>query len=75
MPIEFRCSQCGKLLRTGDDTAGKQAKCPACGAIVNVPRPAVPPPPSGQSPFGPAPSSPPVPGSPFAAGPAADYPV
>ena len=22
MPIEFRCSQCGKLLRTGDETAG-----------------------------------------------------
>ncbi len=30
MPIEFRCLQCGKLLRTGDDTAGKQAKCPEC---------------------------------------------
>jgi phage FluMu protein Com len=37
MPIEFRCAQCQKLLRTPDDTAGKQAKCPDCGAIVQVP--------------------------------------
>jgi phage FluMu protein Com len=37
MPIEFRCSQCGKLLRTGDDTAGKQAKCPSCGSIQAIP--------------------------------------
>ena len=37
MPIEFRCTQCAKLLRTGDDTAGKQAKCPACQTIVTVP--------------------------------------
>src|SRR5690606_26481769 len=37
MPIEFRCSQCQKLLRTPDDTAGKQAKCPSCGAVVPIP--------------------------------------
>jgi len=37
MPIEFRCGQCGKLLRTGDDTAGKQAKCPSCGSIQAIP--------------------------------------
>ncbi|MEX0711339.1 MAG: YIP1 family protein [Pirellulales bacterium] len=37
MPIEFRCHQCGKLLRTADDTAGKQAKCPSCGAIQSIP--------------------------------------
>ena len=37
MPIEFRCTQCAKLLRTGDDTAGKQAKCPACETILTVP--------------------------------------
>ncbi len=37
MPIEFRCTQCAKLLRTGDNTAGKQAKCPACQTIVTVP--------------------------------------
>ncbi|MDD4269272.1 MAG: hypothetical protein GXY25_10185 [Pirellulaceae bacterium] len=37
MPIEFRCLQCGKLLRTGDDTAGKQAKCPECGGVMPIP--------------------------------------
>lgn len=37
MAIEFRCPQCGKLLRTADDTAGKQAKCPACGTAVTIP--------------------------------------
>jgi phage FluMu protein Com len=61
MPIEFRCTSCGKLLRTGDDTAGKQAKCPACGEVVTIPHPASTsaeftplPPESGeqQSPFG-----------------------
>ena len=37
MAIEFRCTQCGKLLRTGDDTAGKPAKCPQCGAVTTIP--------------------------------------
>jgi phage FluMu protein Com len=37
MPIEFRCQQCGKLLRTPDETAGRQARCPECGAINVVP--------------------------------------
>ena len=37
MPIEFRCSECNKLLRTGDDTAGRQAKCPECGVIMDIP--------------------------------------
>jgi ribosomal protein S27E len=37
MAIEFRCTQCHKLLRIGDDAAGKQAKCPECGAILPVP--------------------------------------
>jgi hypothetical protein len=37
MPIEFRCSGCSKLLRTPDESAGKQARCPHCGAIVDVP--------------------------------------
>ncbi len=39
MPIEFRCARCNKLLRTGDDTAGKQAKCPECGAVMPIPMP------------------------------------
>ncbi|MEN6450095.1 MAG: hypothetical protein ABFC96_06365 [Thermoguttaceae bacterium] len=37
MPIEFRCTRCGKLLRTGDGTAGRQAQCPVCGTIGTVP--------------------------------------
>ncbi len=37
MPIEFRCSHCGKLLRTGDETVGRQAQCPECGALTEVP--------------------------------------
>lgn len=37
MSIEFRCPTCQKLLRTKDDTAGKQAKCPECGTIVDIP--------------------------------------
>lgn len=37
MPIDFKCTQCGKLLRTPDDTAGKKAKCPDCGAVLTIP--------------------------------------
>jgi uncharacterized RDD family membrane protein YckC len=37
MPIEFQCTQCGKQLRTPDETAGKQAKCPQCGAVTPIP--------------------------------------
>ncbi len=61
MSIEFRCTDCNKLLRTDDSTAGKQAKCPECGAVMSVPAsstsesvgPSAPPPlgESGGSPF------------------------
>ena len=37
MTIEFRCDQCGELLRTSDEKAGWQAKCPGCGTPVTVP--------------------------------------
>jgi hypothetical protein len=37
MPIEFHCTQCNKLLRTGDETAGRQAQCPECGMISTIP--------------------------------------
>jgi hypothetical protein len=65
MAIEFRCTQCNNLLRTEDDTAGKQAQCPRCGAISTVPAAIVgssssPPPPPGNSPFGGAGGQPPV---------------
>jgi phage FluMu protein Com/uncharacterized membrane protein len=80
MPIEFRCTKCAKLLRTGDDTAGKQAKCPACQAIVAVPTPEQPSPeqpmppqaPQGSSPFGQAADE--TPQSPFGDGYAASDP-
>lgn len=57
MPIEFRCTQCGKLLRTADSTAGKQAKCPACGAVATIPAASTmesqgPPPPPPSPPLG-----------------------
>ena len=37
MAIEFRCQKCSRLLRVKDDTAGKQAKCPECGTVVQIP--------------------------------------
>jgi hypothetical protein len=40
MAIEFHCNQCGRLLRTGDDTAGRMAQCPECGSQTPIPFPA-----------------------------------
>jgi phage FluMu protein Com len=57
MPIDFRCSQCGKLLRVADGAVGRQATCPECGALTTVPRPQS----AGASPFGPSPTGPPPP--------------
>jgi phage FluMu protein Com len=37
MPIAFRCSQCGQLLRVPDTAAGKSARCPKCQALMTVP--------------------------------------
>ena len=37
MPIEFTCSQCGTVLRTADDTAGKAARCPHCRHVEPIP--------------------------------------
>ncbi len=42
MTIEFTCN-CGKKLSVPDDVAGRRAKCPTCGAVVNVPGAAAPP--------------------------------
>jgi predicted RNA-binding Zn-ribbon protein involved in translation (DUF1610 family) len=39
MTIEFNCLHCQKLLRTNDDKAGVQAKCPDCGTSITVPFP------------------------------------
>jgi len=72
MPIEFRCTACNRLLRTGDDTAGKQAKCPDCGAVVLVPDGSADAGTPGDSPFAaPLPSHKPA-GNPFGSG-AAGY--
>jgi hypothetical protein len=64
MAIEFRCSQCNKLLRTADDAGGRQARCPECGAISTVPTVAgsddvyaLQSPPEAGSPFGAMPTS------------------
>jgi len=40
VPITFDCT-CGRSLRVGDENAGRRVKCPACGAIVIVPKPQV----------------------------------
>jgi hypothetical protein len=36
MPISLTCT-CGKQLRLKDEAAGKKGKCPACGAIFQIP--------------------------------------
>ncbi|KPL04520.1 MAG: hypothetical protein AMK75_01070 [Planctomycetes bacterium SM23_65] len=46
MAIEFTCN-CGKRLSVPDDVAGRRAKCPSCGAVLDVPG-AAPPPPSAE---------------------------
>jgi phage FluMu protein Com len=35
--IEFHCPHCDKLLKTSDDRAGLEAKCPGCGDLISVP--------------------------------------
>ena len=35
--IEFNCPHCDKTLKTSEDKAGRQAKCPGCGEVINVP--------------------------------------
>ena len=68
MAIEFPCPHCSQLLRVGDDSAGKTAKCPKCEGLAKIPAdPAAPASPIGGSSLGaPLPSSfgPPTP-SPF----------
>jgi len=63
MAIEFRCPTCQKLLRVGDDAAGKQAKCPGCSSTVTVPSASAPPP--APPSFNPPPT--PASGNPFGA--------
>ena len=37
MPIQFRCGQCERQLKVGDEHAGKKAKCPSCQTINSIP--------------------------------------
>ena len=37
MAIEFPCPHCTQLLRVGDDSAGKTAKCPKCNGLAKIP--------------------------------------
>ena len=39
MAITFRCS-CGKGISVADEHAGKQGRCPQCGKVITIPRPA-----------------------------------
>lgn len=40
MAIETSCQGCGKVLRVGDEHAGRLARCPHCQTIYTVPAPA-----------------------------------
>lgn len=53
MSIEMGCTGCGQTLRVADEHAGKKARCPACGTIVQVPAAGEPAPlePAAGSPF------------------------
>ncbi len=37
MPIDTNCPSCGRLLRVGDEHAGRQARCPMCNTIYVIP--------------------------------------
>ena len=37
MPILIKCEGCGKQLQVEDHLAGKEGKCPACGAALHIP--------------------------------------
>lgn len=34
--IQVKC-ECGRVIKTGDENAGKKAKCPDCGEVVQLP--------------------------------------
>ncbi len=37
MTIDFNCPHCDKSLKTSEDKAGRQAKCPGCGEVISIP--------------------------------------
>src|SRR6476660_9932428 len=38
MAIQVTCEKCGKQLRVKDEYAGRKGKCPACGAVIQIPQ-------------------------------------
>lgn len=41
MPVTFRCP-CGTTLQAANDVIGRPGRCPTCGALLAIPRPAAP---------------------------------
>ena len=39
MAVTFQCPSCGRTTQAPDELAGRQAKCPHCLAVIQVPRP------------------------------------
>ncbi|MFO0839459.1 MAG: hypothetical protein U1D55_13165 [Phycisphaerae bacterium] len=39
MAIEFHCNHCGKMIKTSDEHAGKNGRCPSCHQTVYIPTP------------------------------------
>lgn len=37
MPIQVTCPGCQTTLKTADSSAGKRAKCPKCGGVIQIP--------------------------------------
>ena len=58
--IEFVCARCGRLLKVPAEAAGRQAKCPQCGAVQRVPAGGSPPAPPAAAVPPAAPAVPPV---------------
>jgi predicted RNA-binding Zn-ribbon protein involved in translation (DUF1610 family) len=44
VPIQVTCPSCNVTLKTADSSAGKRAKCPKCGGIIEIPALSAPPP-------------------------------
>jgi len=43
VPIQVTCPSCQTTLKTADSSAGKRAKCPKCGGIIEIPAAPTPP--------------------------------
>ena len=39
MLIKLRCSNCMRKISAEDDLLGKDVNCPACGALIPIPKP------------------------------------